>query len=67
MIETASIPIEKACRAFDVSRQGFYKWKRHEPVQNNDGKVLEAIQRIAQEFVRYGYRRMTKEWHRQGQ
>ena len=67
MIETASIPIEKACRAFDVSRQGFYKWKRHEPVQNNDGKVLEAIQRIAQEFVRYGYRRMTKELHRQGQ
>ena len=50
-----------------VSRQAFYKWKKHEHVPNSDGNLLEGMQRIALEFTKYGYRRMTKQLHRQGQ
>lgn len=67
MIESTSLPKEKACKAFEVSKQGFYKWKRREPLPDSDSGVLEAMQQIALEFTKYGYRRMTKELHRQGQ
>ena len=66
MIEAASLPKEKACKAFDVSRQGFYKWKTREPFQNSDKKLLELMREIALEFPKYGYRRITKALHRQG-
>ena len=67
MIETTHLPVEKACMAFDVSKQAFYKWKKLEPQPNDDCKTLELMQRIALEFTKYGYRRMTKQLHRQGQ
>ena len=67
MIEATPLPKEKACKAFEVSKQSFYKWKKQEPKPNADGKALEVMQQIALEFTKYGYRRMTKELHRQGQ
>ena len=67
MIETTHLPVEKACMAFDVSKQAFYKWKKLEPQPNDDCKTLELMQRIALEFTKYGYRRMTKQLHRHGQ
>ena len=67
MIESSTLPKEKACKAFEVSKQGFYKWKNREPLPDSDGNVLEAMQQIALEFTKYGYRRMTKELHRQGE
>ena len=66
MIETTSLPKEKACKAFEVSKQSFYKWKTREPPSKSDNKSLEVMQQIALEFTKYGYRRMTKELHRQG-
>lgn len=67
MIQTTALPVEKACRAFDLSKQAFYKWEKRTPIPNTDGKILETMQQIAIEFTKYGYRRMTKELHRQGQ
>lgn len=67
MIEATSLPKEKACKAFEVSKQSFYNWKIREPPSNSDNKSLEVMQQIALEFTKYGYRRMTKEMHRQGQ
>ena len=67
MIGSTSLPKEKACKDFEVSRQSFYKWKKLEPSSNTDSNALEAMQCIALEFTKYGYRRMTKELHRQGQ
>jgi putative transposase len=64
MIETTFLPVEKACKAFDVSKQGFYQWKKREPPINMDPIVLMEIREIAAEFTRYGYRRMTAELHR---
>ena len=67
MIETTNLPIVKACTAFDVSKQAFYEWKKRESPSNDNGKTLESMQQIALEFTKYGYRRMTKQLHRQGQ
>ena len=66
MIETTSLPKEKACKAFEVSKQSFYKWKRRDPLPDSDSYVLESMQKIALEFSKYGYRRITKALHRQG-
>ena len=67
MIEAAPLPKEKACKAFDISRQSFYKWKNREPLENYDSDILESMQQIALEFPKYGYRRITKALHRQGE
>ena len=67
MIEATSLPKEKACKAFEVSKQSFYKWKKREPLPDSDGNVLESMQKIALEFSKYGYRRITKALHRQGE
>jgi len=67
MIDVTSLSKEKACKAFEVSKQGFYKWKKREPLPNNDSNVLGSMKQIALEFLKYGYRRITKALHRQGQ
>jgi len=67
MIEATALPVAKACNAFDVSKQAFYKWQKREPKLNIDSKVLGTMRQIALEFTKYGYRRMTKQLHRQGQ
>jgi len=59
MIETSPLPIAHACRTLGVSRQGFYKWKQQEPAESKDIEILAAIQEIAAEFPKYGYRRVT--------
>jgi transposase InsO family protein len=67
MIESAPLPKEKACKAFGVSKQSFYKWRNREPLLKSDGAILGSMQQIAVEFPKYGYRRMTKALHRQGE
>ena len=67
MIEATPLPKEKACKAFEVSKQSFYKWKTREPLPDSDSGVLESMQKIALEFSKYGYRRITKALHRQGE
>ena len=65
MIESTYLPKEKVCKIFDVSKQSFYKWKKREPLTNADNNVLESMRKIALEFPKYGYRRITKALHRQ--
>ena len=65
MIESTYLPKEKVCKTFDVSKQSFYKWKKREPLTNADNNVLESMRKIALEFPKYGYRRITKALHRQ--
>jgi transposase InsO family protein len=67
MIQETALPVEKSCKAFDVSRQSFYKWKNEGPSPNADENILNAMLEIALEFPKYGYRRITKALHRQGE
>ena len=66
MIEAKTLPVEKTCKAFDVSKQSFYKWKKQEPAPDVDSLDLEKMMVIALEFPKYGYRRITKEMQRRG-
>ena len=65
MIETAPISVKNACKAFSISRQAFYKWKHESPKYANK-EVLTAMQDIALEFPKYGYRRVTHALRRDG-
>lgn len=65
-----SLTISKATRLLNVNRIGYYKW-----LQNNNPdpgliryemEIKDEMQKIAIEFPRYGYRRMTVELYNRG-
>jgi transposase InsO family protein len=59
--------LPKLCRLAEVSRAGFYRWrKRSSRPAEGDLKVRDAIQRIALEFPCYGSRRIRFELWRRG-
>jgi len=63
-----SLPISDAARLLGVSKSGFYKWLHRscsDSIQAEMG-IRDALQRIAIEFPRYGYRRMTIELSNRG-
>jgi len=66
VIQQATIPVSKAAKTFKVSARAYYKWKNREPPPDKDKGVLASIQKIAGEFPKYGYRRVTKELNRRG-
>ena len=66
MIKAAPIPICKACNAFEISKQAFYKWRKKEYSNIIDKDILAVMQEIAAEFPKYGYRRVTHALRRDG-
>jgi transposase InsO family protein len=67
---TDAIPLSTAFRALDVSKSGYYAWLQKSNVptdrQLRDMKLRDALQQIALEYPRYGYRRMTAELQNRG-
>ena len=61
------IELRQLCRLAQVSRAGFYRWRKR-PVKaaERDLEVGDAIQRIALEFPCYGSRRIRFELWRRG-
>lgn len=66
MIKESPIPICKACKAFEISKQAYYKWKKQEHLDNKDNEILLVMQSVAAEFPKYGYRRITHALRRDG-
>jgi len=64
MIDNSKLPIRKACSALSVSSPTYYRWKKQKNIPNPDKKLRLIMHKIASEFPKYGYRRMTKELHR---
>lgn len=63
------LSINRACSCLDVSRSGYNGWLRRQHSHVSDlfeMKLKDEMQKIAVEFPRYGYRRMTKELQRRG-
>lgn len=61
--------INRACSCLGVSRSGYSDWLRRQQSCTKDPsemKLKDEMQKIAVEFSRYGYRRMTKELQRRG-
>ena len=56
------LPISQSCQALEVSRSGYYKWRKQpEMVPSVNMDLKNQIQEIALEFPGYGYRRITAE------
>jgi putative transposase len=59
--------LRKLCRLGQVSRAGFYRWRKPATrIADRDLTVRDTIQRIALEFLCYGSRRMRIELGRRG-
>jgi len=60
------LPIRRLCEPAQVSRAGFYRWRRAAEPVADDMELRDDIQRIALEFPYYGWRRVTAELRRRG-
>ena len=64
------LSITQSCHALDVSRSGYFKWRKQPgtiPFENSENDALRGqIQEIALEFPGYGYRRITVELQNRG-
>ena len=60
------IPLGRLCELAQVSRAGFYRWRRAVTPVADDMELRDDIQRIALEFPYYGWRRVTAELRRRG-
>ncbi len=61
--------VEKMCKAFKVSRSGYYNWLNRKPSarQANRQSILQLIREIHKESKeRYGSPKITRELHRRG-
>jgi putative transposase len=57
----------KLCQLGQVSRAGFYRWRKSRPADEPDLALRDEMQRIALEFPCYGSRRIAAELQRRGQ
>ena len=64
------LPISNAIRTLNVGKSGYYEWLQ-KPDSDPDSvrvemRIKDEMQKIAIEFPRYGYRRMTIDLHNRG-
>lgn len=66
--EAYELPLINACKSLDVSRTGYTRWinQRSRQSASGDRHLLCIMQKIAEEFGYYGYRRITKALNRKG-
>ena len=66
----SGIPISRKAELLGINRRSYYKWLDKTPPdlnhENEEIKVRDELQKIAIEFPRYGYRRMTVELRNRG-
>ncbi len=63
------VPVRMAADLLRVSKSGYYNWMHNrakKPREESDLLLREEIQRIALDYPRYGYRRVTAELGRRG-
>jgi len=62
-----AIPVSRKAELLGVNRRSYYKWLQRPPPESQqileEMKLRDEPQKIALEFPRYGYRRMTVELH----
>lgn len=64
--EETGLPLTVACKTLDVSRSGYLKWVKRNPVRPAAGeqRIIRRVEKISAEFGYYGYRRITKALNR---
>ena len=66
MILQSGLPQVKACNALSISKPTYYRWKKQPCPPDRNIILRPAVQDIALEFPKYGYRRITWELRRRG-
>jgi len=68
--EYAGIPVSRKAELLGVNRRSYYKWLQRSPSDSQHVQqemiLRDELQKIALEFPRYGYRRMTVELRNRG-
>lgn len=60
------LSVSRAVELLGVSRQGYYRWLHRDAAPGSDLPIREEVQRIALDYPRYGYRRISVELARRG-
>jgi putative transposase len=65
MISESKLPTKIACEILRFGRSSYYE-DISSRKSKDDSKIVKIIEKIILEFLGYGYRRVTKQLHRQG-
>ena len=66
MISNTDITIGNSCSLLEVSRSSYYSWQLRSSLRKVKDETIERIKEICTDFSKYGYRRVTKQLHRDG-
>lgn len=61
-----ALSVSRLCAMFGISRSGYYARRGGSARQERDVALRDAIERLVLDFPGYGYRRVTKQLHREG-
>ena len=65
MINKSPLPIKTSCNLLNASTSGYYSWTKKVST-DNDEKICNQIRIIAEEYPKYGYRRVYHQLKRNG-
>lgn len=66
MIQQSSLPVSKASQVLGITPRAYRKWKHSKEPPDPNAEIRKEIHKIALEFPKYGYRRMTHALRREG-
>ena len=66
MIQQSYLPVSKTAKLLEVETRGYYKWNQRKEPPDPNFKLRKEIHKVALEFPKYGYRRITHALRRQG-
>ncbi len=66
MVAFPALPVSELCTLFGISRSGYYARRGRGVRQERAVALWDAIERLVRDFPGYGYRRVTKQLHREG-
>ena len=66
MIKASPLGVNQTCKTFEMPTSTYYYRQKKLSRVYDETQVLEEIRKIKAEFIKYGYRRVTKELHRRG-
>jgi transposase InsO family protein len=66
MISNTDITIGNSCSLLEVSRSSYYSWQQRSCLPEIKDETRDRIKEICTDFSKYGYRRVTKQLHRDG-
>ncbi len=61
-----AVPVTRLCTLFGISRSGYYAYRGRNTDEEREVFLRDAVERLVLDFPGYGYRRVTRQLHRDG-